>query len=65
MGKSKWENFVGQDMSFLSQYPETKNFRDFAVKLCDDQSKRFQMMKSDWSEIALTDWEDKWGLGEM
>ena len=46
-------------MSFLSQYPIPKNLRDFAVKLCNDQSKRFQIMKFDWGEIALTDWEDK------
>ena len=65
MAKSNWENFVGQDMSYLSQYPVSKNLRDFVVKLCDDQSKRFQIMKFDFGEIALTDWEDKWGLGEM
>ena len=65
MAKSKWENFAGQDMSFLSQYPVPKNLRDFSVKLCDDQTKRFQIMKFDLGEIALTDWEDKWGLGEM
>ena len=52
-------------MSFLSQYPVPKNLRDFSVKLCDDQTKRFQIMKFDLGEIALTDWEDKWGLGEM
>ena len=44
---------------FLSQYQVPKNSRDFAVKLCNDQSKRFQIMKFDWGEIALTDWEDK------
>ena len=48
MAKSKWENFAGQDMSFLSQYPVPKNLRDFSVKLCDDQTKRFQIMKFDW-----------------
>ena len=46
-------------MSFLSQYPVPKNLREFAVKLCDDKSKRFQIMKFDFGEIALTDWEDK------
>ena len=46
-------------MSFLSQNPITMNLINFAVKLCDDQSKRFQIMKFDLGEIALTDWEDK------